>query len=125
MNPDTLDDFIAGIIRRAIVPKGFRPRSDQELHKALDALGDVEISTDKARDMLEKIRSDRPFLIPVNDDSNDGDLSLSESAEELVEMFRAEGEDIPPEVAERIRELEQLAAEEADEMDYGDEADGE
>ncbi|WP_417379094.1 hypothetical protein [Gimesia sp.] len=104
------------LVRRSLVPKGFRPESDEGIEEMLDALGKCELSESKSNQMLRKIRGQEPMIwdreegsTPVQHDDSTTDLR------EMVEMFRSKGDDVPPELQKKLRELEQQAAEEADE----------
>lgn len=50
------DRVFDGLIHRSIVPKGFRPETDAEIEAMLESLGSGEISDEKRRRMLAKIR---------------------------------------------------------------------
>lgn len=112
------------LVRRSLVPKGFRPESDEGIEEMLDALGKCELSESKSNQMLRKIRGQEPMIwdreegsTPVQHDDSTTNLR------EMVEMFRSKGDDVPPELQKKLLELEQQAAEEADE-DNGEGNDG-
>lgn len=107
------DDMIDGLIRRAIVPKGFRPRSSAELEKAQEALGDDPTADSVVDHVLESILDD---TLPLErcetlEFISTDEQQVEESSDELVEMFRSGG-DIPPDIAKRLLELENEAGKE-------------
>lgn len=111
------DAFMDGLFRRALVPPGFRPRTDEELEQALDALSSIEVSQDKVRRILKKISGECSFDSELYVTDCTSEVKSFAEPQELVEMFRAEGEEIPPEIAERLDELEREAAREAEDED--------
>jgi len=115
MSSEIPDDLLAGLIRRAAVPKGFRPRTPEELDQALNAMGDVDIAPKRVSTIVDRILSDEPIMTRRQTVETGPDEAVAdcENFGELVEMFRSEG-DIPPEIAERLRELESEANLEAD-----------
>ena len=118
MSTNIPDDLLAGLIRRAAVPKGFRPRTSEELDLALNAMGDVDIDPQRVLSIVDRILSDEPIVFgrQTAETGPDELVGDCENLDELVEMFRSEG-DIPPDIAERLRELESEANREADEED--------
>lgn len=111
------DTMFDKLVRRSLVPKGFRPESDQDIEAMFDALGESEFSESKRDRMLRKIRGEEPMIWEQVHDSTTVDVESASDIREMVEMFRSKGEEVPPELDEKLRELEQRAAEEADEND--------
>ena len=108
------DLFLEQLLRRALVPKGFRPRTEEGVGEVLDALGQVEISDLERDRVVDKILGRRPYYKELESESICEHEQVPSKSEELVEMFRGEGEEIPPEVAERLRQLEAEATQEPD-----------
>ncbi len=110
MSTDIPDDLLARLIRRAVVPKGFRPRTSDELDQSLNAMGDIDIAPNRVSSIVDRILLDEPIVFgrQMAETNPDESISDRENLSELVEMFRSEG-DIPPEIAERLRELESEA----------------
>ena len=106
-----LDRRIAMLVRQAIVPVGFRPQSDREIEDMLEGLGPEEISDIKLQRMLDKIHG--PGYLKSEFDEGSQVTKQAETSEfrELAEMFRAQGDELPPELEEQIREMERRAAE--------------
>lgn len=117
------DKLFDGLVRRCFVPKGFRPESEEDIDTMFEALGSSDLSETKRSRMLRKIRGEEP-LIWERSDSTGVRLDSAAQAREMVEMFRARGEEVPAELEERLRELEQQAAQEVDE-ESDEDTDGE
>jgi hypothetical protein len=113
------DKMFDKLVRRSLVPKGYRPDSDQDIEAMFDALGGAELSESKHGRMLRKIRGEEPMIWDQEQDSPPVDIESAADVREMVEMFRSKGEEVPPELEEKLRELEQQAAEEYDEEDEG------
>ena len=108
------DAFMERLLRRTLVPKGFRPRTEEGLGEVLNALGQVEVSEEQRDRIVDKILGRRPYdKAQELDVISEASQALSQN-EELVEMFRGEGDEIPPEIAERLRQLESEATQEPD-----------
>jgi hypothetical protein len=108
------DRIFDGLVRRAIVPRGFRPQSNAEIESMLEGLGHGEMPEEKLQRMLAKIhRQIRLSWENGDGDSPDWECDSAE-AHELAEMFRARGEELPPELEQKLREMEKRAAEPGD-----------
>ena len=118
------DRMFDKLVRRSLVPKGFRPESDQDIEAMFDALGESELSESKRERMLRKIRGEEPMIWEQDQDSTPIDIESAADVREMVEMFRSKGEEVPPGLEEKLRELEQQAAEEPDEEDEEDDEGG-
>lgn len=116
------DAFMDGLFRRALVPKGFRPRTEEGVDEVLRALGQVEVSDEERQRVVEKILGLRSHKKSSEAKSDCAPEQMDSRTEELVEMFRGESEDVPPEIAERLKQLENEAAQEPDddEVDHSD-----
>lgn len=112
MTGDRQEKLINSLLRRALVPKGFRPGNQTDEEAMLQALGHVEIEPDHQARMLEKIRGQRPFDCEQTPEPIvNGEIEVNQ---ELAAMFKNEGEDLPPEIADRLKELESEASQEPD-----------
>ena len=110
------DHVFDGLVHRSIVPMGFRPETDAEIEAMLEGLGSGELSDEKRRRMLAKIRGDMPMSWDESESDPAGKWQATSAEErEFAEMFRSEGDDLPPELEEKLREMEQRAAEPPDE----------
>ncbi|MFN3150435.1 hypothetical protein [Bremerella sp.] len=113
------DFFLETLVRNALVPKGFRPESDEEIEQMLDAMGTIDVPSDKFTRVMSKITGDTPLNWEIDRAASQGETLSPESAEarELAEMFRAKGEDLPPELEEKLRKMEERAAEPPEDED--------
>tara|TARA_A100001391_G_scaffold160381_2_gene119021 strand:- start:1085 stop:1453 length:369 start_codon:yes stop_codon:yes gene_type:complete len=105
------DRKIETLVRQTIVPIGFRPQSDSEIDQLLDAFGPEEVTNAKLERMLDKISgrggsgSERPqvfFAVEFEETSE---------SKEMAEMFRAQGDVLPADLEEQLREMERRASE--------------
>jgi len=110
MANDNDDRAFDDLVFRALVPKGFRPKTDAEIEQVLDGLGQVEISQSKLERMLAKIKGTIPMAWEEPDDPATDCEADSADARELAQLYRARGEVVPPEIEAKLRELEQRAA---------------
>jgi hypothetical protein len=117
------DELFNGLIRRAIVPRGFRPVNDEEVESMLEGMQGEEMPTDKYQRMLAKIEGGKPLAW----ESEDQDESLGEwdseskEASEFASLFCSEGdEDLSPEMKEKLAEFEKRAAQPPEEDDESD-----
>ena len=115
MPRDDEDRLFDGLVERAIVPRGFRPETDEEIEAMLNSLGHVEIGENKLHRMIDKIEGSTPMGWDVVEDQDPVVIPDSAEARELAEMYRAKGEEIPPELEELLRDMERRASELPDE----------
>ena len=54
------------LLQWALVPKGYRPRSDQQIAQMLDTIGGVPVNAEKMDRMLKKVNGEIPFEPPVS-----------------------------------------------------------
>lgn len=108
MSKDKNEELLDGLLRRAIVPAGLRPRSEQDEDAMLDAMGYVEISPQKRDRMLRKIRGEEPYALERPEPT--AAEAHPNVAAELAPMFRDEG-DIPPDLQRELEDLERETAE--------------
>lgn len=113
MTENNSDKRLERLVRRAGVPRGFRPQSDAEIEKLLDTVGGEPYSKDKLARMLAKIRGDHLEARPSapTPSASAAFASLSESERELAELYRAQGKPLPPELEAKLKEMERRAAE--------------
>jgi hypothetical protein len=111
MNNNKPEKPLDSLLRRALVSKGLRPRTDEHIAAMLDTIGGVPVDRDKLARMLRKINGEEtvgpapykvlPYTAPEVTASEDG----------LIALHRSQGETLPPEVLERLKELERQAGE--------------
>jgi hypothetical protein len=109
-----------GLVRRSLIPRGFRPTSDEEIEAMIDGLKGGEIPEEKLQRMLGKIRGDVPMSWEEPEDSLAEQPAESKEASELAAMYRGEGDELSPELEEKLREFEKRAAEKPAEDDEPD-----
>ena len=114
------EEFFDGLVERSLVPRGFRPETDEEIEAMLGGLGGGEISQDKLQRMLGKIQGCTPMAWEVVAEESDSWQSDSAEAKELAEMYRAKGEKLPSELEAKLREMEEKASGLPDEDDDSD-----
>ena len=114
------DRLLDELVQRSLVPRGFRPESDEEIFTMLEGLGSGEVSEDKLSRMLGKIRGDSPMAWEAVSEESESWQSDTAEAKELAEMFREKGEDLSPEQESKLREMEKRASELPDEEEDPD-----
>jgi len=114
MNNQNSDRALDKLLNRAIVPKGLRPRTDDQISRMLNTIGGVPVDSDKRNRMLRKINGLEPVgpapkkVLPYTAPP------LSESEQSLIALHRAQGKALPPEIEKRLKELERRVAEDGD-----------
>jgi len=107
------------LIAEALIPRGFRPQSDNEIEALLDAMDNEPLSEEEIKRILAKARSKMPIgernVAPVEPI----DYPLSESEKELVALYRSQGKELPPEIQKKLEELRKKAKENEEEKEDG------
>lgn len=114
------DRQLRRLLYQILIPRGYRPRSDQEIDAMLDTIGGEPLSEEKKARMLRKIQSGEGIGVrdKVLSDVVYADFeTLSEEQKELVSLCRAKGEEIPPEIQAILDEMEKRAGEPEEEKD--------
>ena len=108
------DQRLMDLVTEALIPRGFRPQSDDEIEALLDAMDDEPLSEEKIKRILAKARGQMPIgerdvvlVEPIIE------YTLSEREKELVSLCRAQGKDLPPDIQKKLEELRRKAKEEA------------
>ena len=102
------DKELNSLIFKAIVPKGLRPTSKQDIEAMLDALGGEEISENKLQRMLRKIRGEEPIGFCDWESLNSLE-ELTIRQEELVAFYRAQGKQLPPDIQAKLDNIRKRA----------------
>lgn len=98
------------LIRQSMVPKGHRPATDADIEKMLDAMGNETMSDAKKDRMLRKIRGHEP-VFPIDPAATPAVSSeLSPEEQEVYALCRSKNKPLPPDLAEKVRTLEEKAA---------------
>lgn len=114
MTNQNSDRALDKLLIRAIVPKGLRPRTDDQIARMLNTIGGVPVDNDKRNRMLRKINGEMPVgpapkkVLPYTAPP------LSESEQSLIALHRAQGKALPAEIEKRLKELERRVAEAED-----------
>ena len=114
------EELFDGLVQRSLIPRGFRPETDEEIEAMLEGLGGGEVSQDKLQRMLGKIQGSTPMAWEVVAEESDSWQSDTAEAKELAEMYRAKGEKLPSELEAKLREMEEKASGLPDEEDETD-----
>lgn len=110
-NPDKAFDCL---VHRALVPKGLRPRTNEEIEQLLDTIGGAPLSDEKLKRMLRKIDGEEKILPRSPRRSAPAEAALTADERELVAMYRAQGKSLPPELAAKLKAMEERAAQPPD-----------
>jgi hypothetical protein len=98
------------LLRRALIPKGYRPTKAADIDRLLDAMSAAPMDEETKSRMLRKINGlegmfpDRPSTPPVPS------AELTEVERELVAMYRAKNKDLPPDLAAKVKAMEARVA---------------
>ena len=114
-NPDSAFDRL---VHRALVPKGLRPRTNEDIEQMLNTIGGEPVSDEKLKRMLRKIDGEEEILPRSPRQSAPVDAELTADERELVALYRAQGKALPPEIVAKLKAMEERAA-----QPPGDEAD--
>ena len=118
MNNQSPDSRRDAMLRRALVPKGYRPTKLADIDKMLDAIGEQPIEEAKFQRMLRKINGQEPVfpertaLAPAIPDQ------LTAEEQDVYALCRSKNKPLPPDLAARVKALEEKAAKKPD--PYGD-----
>ncbi len=115
--PSRQDRVLSDLLLSALVPDGYRPQSDEEIERMLGALGQQPIPADKRDRMLGKALGKIPKRWEVEQDSVSSFSGDTSEAQELAEMHRAKGDDLPMDLERLLREMEERAAHPPDDGD--------
>src|SRR4051812_45674933 len=107
LNPDKRFD---ALVHRAMVPKGYRPRTNEQIEQMLGTIGGVPVDQDKLARMLAKLNSQLPpspgpkgaLPYPAGADT-DGKRAMRA-------LHKAPGPSISAQMRAKIEEIERKAA---------------
>jgi len=110
------------LLFKAIVPRGLRPETPEEIDAMLDAIGGEALPEATIQRMLRKVRGEEPLAdaqaghgVSRTDDAEAG-LPAAELA-----LYRNRNEEMPPEIEKLLEEMEEEALEDGEENDVDDE----
>ncbi len=110
-NPEMRRDML---LRRALVPKGYRPTKNSDIEKMLNTIDDAPIDHDKKARMLRKINSQEPMFQRPAKPIFTVDTKLTEQEREMVALHRAQNKPLPPDLAAKVKAMEQRTSAKSD-----------
>lgn len=107
------DKDLKDYLHRMIVPPGFRPQSDDEIKKALDAFDEGPLDDETVARILSKAKRESPLYYESEKFEVD---PIEENAEtdELLALHRVEGDVESDEVKEKLEKYRQQAKDQDD-----------
>lgn len=122
MSSDNEDKKLYSLIYKAIVPKGLRPESQEEIEAMLDTIGGEPLPEDKFMRMMRKIKGEEPVgVMPDESDIFLLEEKLTSHERELLAHYRTRGEAIPPEIRQKLDEMRKRALGKQDKDDPANE----
>lgn len=94
------------LLRRALIPKGYRPTKGADVDCLLDAMSATPMDEETKSRMLRKVngleaafpdRSPSPAVVSSE---------LTETERELVALYRAKNKELPPDLAAKVGAME-------------------
>jgi hypothetical protein len=112
MTPEEHDKPVRDLIARFYLPPDLCPSDPKDIEAMLDAAGGRPLGEDQIERMLKKARGELPVGEREEGEPEYSEEALSEEERELVALHRNEGNELPPEVEEKLRRLRERAKEE-------------
>lgn len=112
MSIEDQDQRLMNLIAEALIPRGFRPQSDNEIEALLDAMDGEPLSEEKIKRILARARGKMPIGERNFASVETIEHTLSESEKELVALYRSQGKELPPDIQKKLEELRKKAKEE-------------
>ncbi len=106
---------LSEILNAALIPPGFRPKSNMAIEGMLETIGGEPLSSDKLARMLRKIEGKEPIGNRVQQEVDISPGVLNETQQELLMLYRSKGRAIPPEIQAMLDDMRKRAAESKDE----------
>ena len=106
---------LSEILNAALIPPGFRPKSNMAIEAMLETIGGEPLSSDKLARMLRKIESKEPIGNRIQQEVDVSPGVLNETQQELLMLYRSKGRAIPPEIQAMLDDMRKRAAESKDE----------
>ena len=117
INDRNYDRRLSKLLYNALIPRGFRPKSNDEIEAMLETIGGESLSEEKHERMLRKIRGEETIGERQKQVVSVDFQALTEEQRELVELWRAKGEEIPSDIQALLDEMEKRAADLEEEED--------
>ncbi|MCK4991769.1 MAG: hypothetical protein KAS29_14825 [Bacteroidales bacterium] len=106
---------LSEILNAALIPPGFRPKSNMAIEAMLETIGGEPLSSDKLARMLRKIEGKEPIGNRIQQEVDISPGVLNETQQELLMLYRSKGRAIPPEIQAMLDDMRKRAAESKDE----------
>jgi len=106
---------LSEILNAALIPPGFRPKSNMAIEAMLETIGGEPLSSDKLARMLRKIEGKEPIGNRIQQEVAISPGVLNETQQELLMLYRSKGRAIPPEIQAMLDDMRKRAAESKDE----------
>jgi len=106
---------LSEILNAALIPPGFRPKSNMAIDAMLEIIGGESLSSDKLARMLRKIHGKEPLGSRIQQEIDISPGVLNETQQELLMLYRSKGRDIPPGIQAILDDMRKRAAESKDE----------
>lgn len=97
------------LLRRALVPKGFRPTKDVDIEKLLDTIGEQPISEEMLQRMLRKVNGQEAIFPDRATPAPTLTTELSPQEHEAYALCRSKNKPLPPDLAAKVKALEAKA----------------
>lgn len=110
INDKNFDRRLSKLLYNALIPRGFRPTNNEEIEAMLETISGESLTEEKRERMLRKISGEEPIGVRIEQALNAPPQALTEEQKELVELWRAKGEKIPPDIQALLDEMEKRAA---------------
>lgn len=98
------------LLRRALVPKGYRPTKGSDIDRLLDAMSTAPMDQETKERMLRKINGTEATFPDRSASPSVSSSELTETEKELVAMYRARNKELPPDLAAKVKAMEARAA---------------
>ncbi len=109
MNPKYRRKSIQELIDESFVPADLYSSNPAEIEAMLDAAGGEPLAEDQIARILKKAAGDLPIGRRIDDESSWCEDALNDQERELLALHRNEGKELPPEVADKLRQLREKA----------------
>lgn len=98
------------LLRRALVPKGYRPTTASDIEKLLDMIDEEPITEEKKQRMLRKIDGLEPLFPERKAPVPEVPEALTSKDRQLIALHRAQNNPLPPELEAKLKAMERRAS---------------
>lgn len=122
MNNQSSEKKLDMLLRRTLVPKGYRPTKLDDIEKMLRTIDSEPMSPEKQERMLRKINGVEPVFPEAKPTNPIATGELTPEELELVALHRSLNKPLPSDLEAKIKALEERAAQDpnADEDSQSD-----